>query len=166
MSIRRPPAVDPFPLRTSPTELVSEFLDQQWSTGAFAYAIVMDIPFGPIACLTSTPTGEWPRIVIDAREARRGVRALAERGARGFELVLASSSCLEDLRAFFTDRGYRNDADALYGSGDNGDISATPPHDDRFARALSVAMMIGGATLCVFAHDVDPVYLLSSIRRE
>lgn len=162
ISLGPSPAADPYPSRRSPIELVLELLDRQLNSGAFAYALVIDRPFGPIGRLISTPVAEWPRVVVNTDAARRGASVLAQHGAQGFELVIGSSSSHEDLRDFFIERGYRQTADALYGSGKPGDIGAAAPHDDRFAQALAVAMTLPARTLCVFAHDVDPVYVLSS----
>lgn len=142
-------------LRGSPIEVVRQCLDWQFRSATFDYAVLVDAPW-----LGSRTVARWPRIIADASEAQRGVSSLAERGARGFELVVGGTNTGEAIRDFLIASGYQYVGECPYGSKAAYDLSVAPL-SDTFTPALNVAMRLGACTLCVFAHDADPIYLLS-----
>ena len=83
-----------------------------------------------------------------------------EAAESGFRLILGVNSSLDDIVAAFTKLGYRVEGRGVYGDGGEHDPMMAAPSDVGLARGVQVASDLCGATLCMFAHDADPVYIL------
>jgi hypothetical protein len=103
----------------------------------------------------------WPQVIASADDAK-GARGDLEKMARsGFEVVIGTSSTLQELETFFRTLGYQEAGKGTYASGDEYDPVRAAWDKEGFLRAVLVATKLCGHTLCVFSHDGDPVYLLA-----
>jgi hypothetical protein len=103
----------------------------------------------------------WPQVIASADDAR-SARANLEKVARsGFQVIVGTNSGLRDLEALFESLGYQEAGKGTYAGGGEHDPVQAAWNKEGFMRAVAVAKKLCDHTMCVFAHDGDPVYLLA-----
>lgn len=106
-----------------------------------------------------TPHGH--NVITTAEDALHNMNDLKKSSLRGYELIFATTLSPDELEAFFKKHGYHCDGYALLGDRSKHDVFYAAWNDQKLMQALSLAKRLNAVTLCCFAHDADPVYIIS-----
>jgi hypothetical protein len=140
----------------SPAGLVSDFLDWQFKSGAFDAAVFAGSKSNLLVRPFSGRPAELPQVML-ASAMHDVYREVLQRAAvRGFELLVSSNSTERDLESFFQNQGYSLSSPCSVDS-----FTSAAWNRGMLEAALDVIARIAAQTVCCFAHDADPVYLLS-----
>ena len=104
---------------------------------------------------------EWPQVItsaIDARSARKDLEGIAK---AGFELIVGTKASPDNIESFFKKLGYTETGTGRFADESKHDPARAAWNKEGFSRAVNLASKLCDRTLCVFAHDGDPVYLLA-----
>jgi hypothetical protein len=132
--------------------------------GAFLDIALTSDVFRAVAFIAERPHESGPlRTVTDLTEAIRKRPVLERAMQAGFEVVFGIRMTIPALQAQFVAWGYRELGRGRFGAEDEHDPSTVPWNATKedFASAVEQAAL-HATTLCIFGHDADPVYLLST----
>jgi hypothetical protein len=149
------------PKSSGPIKDLPILFDWLLETGLFEFAVLAKKDVGILGALTSTRWPSWPQVVLETSDARVALPALIAAGTRGFELIVGAKVNHAELFAFLTRFGYREAGISGLGSGESHDLTRVSSHRESFNRGIVLATRLEAKCLCVFAHDADPIYLLS-----
>jgi hypothetical protein len=150
--------------RAFPSESLKPFFDWQFRTAVFDFAVVASSQANLLSRIVKrTDPSHWLKVVLDAGEARASQSSLEKKARAGFELLVATTSTVDDLRTFFADYGYHSVGEATLGDSSKHDLLGSW-NDTELLRALVLASRMKASAVCCFAHDADPIYLLVAAR--
>ena len=159
LDAEKPPRKPDFAL--SSLDLVRGFYEWQFQTGTFDFAIVSKTGSGTLFGFQKNQEAKPCQVILGIDQAKDALETLQVSANRGFEVIVASKSSLDDIKEFWKQKGYRLSGRSQLGSGGEHDLLPAAWNPDVLEHILSVASRMEGKTLCVFAHDADPIYLLS-----
>lgn len=100
-------------------------------------------------------------LIVNLEQAMQSQTDLEKAALRGYELVFATTSSTLTLEKFFNNYGYLCAGHARLGDRSKHDLFSASWNDKKMLQALSFCKRMGAASLCCFAHDAEPVYILS-----
>jgi hypothetical protein len=115
---------------------------------------VARIASGPFRRLT------WSCIVLSSAEARARRELLLKIAQRGFSLVIAVKVSVDELLAFFLERGFTVSGRGRFCEGDEHDPCSAAPDSSTLEEIVYIASRLSSQPLCVFAHEAEPIYVL------
>ena len=145
----------------SSLDLIKSFYEWQLKIGTFDFVLMSGSKDRPILSTLKKPEANLFRLISNAEEAVKTLADLQDTANRGFELVMASSSSIADIEGFWKQKGYRVEGSSPLGSGREHDLFSAAWNKDSLERMIYVAARMRAKSLCVFAHDADPLYLLT-----
>ena len=144
----------------NPDVTVKTFFDWLFEHGFFDFAVLAADRVGVLSSVLGSASRQLPGVWLDSATARKSVAEDVERVLKGFTVIFGTKATSDACQAFFTHRGYaaqnaeHNDVrDLLKGAWNS------PELED----AVRVAARLGATSYCCFAHDADPVYLLTLV---
>lgn len=150
----------------SSLDLVKSFYEWQFRAGTFDFALIARRGGGTLFGFHKTQEANLCQVILGIDQAKDALETLQVSANRGFELVVASNSSLDEIEEFWKQMGYRLSGRSQLGSRGEHDLLPAAWNPDVLEHTLSVASRMGGKTLCVFAHDADPIYLLTKITNQ
>ena len=145
----------------SPDELVKEFFNWQFKTGAFDFVVVSETDENPILKKMRPHKLNWPQVILESDNATLNQASFVRLALRGFQLIVATNSSANEVISFFGDRSYRQIGSSLFSSGEEHDPLRASWNRESLTRSVAIATRMGAKLICCFAHDADPIYLLS-----
>ena len=142
-----------------PDNPVGSFLDWLFESGTFGCAVL--VPTAGILRIKSAP--EWPQVIVDVNDARNSRAFLEKRAKSGFELVVGISMASEVVLEVFRGLGYDESSPRQFPNADLRDDLQATWNKESLVQAITVATKLCNQTLCVFAHDGDPIYVLTKL---
>lgn len=142
----------------SPTALINSFLDWQLTSGLFRYAVFA----AERGLFGSFRRGRnpFPAVCSSVSDAEKHRSLFVKRALRGFELIVANDNGPDVFGQFFTKFGYVASPAPLASNVGNSLMKAAW-NASELSPALELAVKLGGKVFCCFAHDADPVYVVS-----
>lgn len=141
----------------NPKTITKKFLDWQIEYDKFDYAVLAVRDDGFFSKIMGC-RNPFPSVCPSAKVARQQQDLLVEHMLRGFEVVLATKSSIEECCDFFEKFDYIQVADYMSDIDDSFLQSAW--NRKEICSALNVAMKLGSFSFFCFAHDADPIYIL------
>ena len=115
----------------------------------------------PQRTLRKSERNVWPQTTVTLSAAIDRRTSLQESGMSGFELVIGTSTDCDSAIQVFGKLGYQEAGRSICGSGDKHDPLAAAWNKVDLSNAVQIAARLSSGVLCIFAHDADPVYLLT-----
>ncbi len=146
---------------TSPDELVKDFFDWQFKTGAFDFVVASEADENSVLKMIRPHRLNWPQVILETENATLNQASFVRLALKGFQLIVATNSSANEVINFFGDRSYRQVGSSLFSSGEEHDPLRASWNRESLTRSVAIATRMGAKLICCFAHDADPIYLLS-----
>lgn len=138
---------------------VSRFFDWLLDTRSFGCAVLVP-ERGILQRIFHSHREARPQATISSEEFRARRPTFETAAMSGSRLVVGVRARSDILVAFFLGLGYHVEGTGLYASGDPHDPIGANWQAEDLMQCIDVATALGQSTLCIFAHDADPVYIL------
>ena len=138
------------------------FFDWQFQEKKFDFALIAPSRKKLLSIIfKEKPSFEHFDILLTQEEALRNKTELEKSALHGYELLFATKSNNKELEGFFKKYGYISTGSAHLGDHSKHDLLTASWNSKRLLHGLKLAHRMQAYTLCCFAHDADPVYILS-----
>ena len=107
-------------------------------------------------------SNDWPMVILSKAEVTDNLDVLEKSINAGFSSVIGTQCSLIALRDYFLRLGLTVDGQTRLGSGDDHDPLASS-WNPQLIQAIAVAERLCEHSLCIFAHDGSPVYILDAV---
>ena len=146
---------------TSPDELVKEFFDWQFKTGAFDFVVASKADDNFLLKIIRPHRLNWPQVILETENTTLNQASFVRLALKGFRLLVATNSSANEVINFFGERSYGQIGSSLFSSGEDHDPLRASWNRESLTRSVVIATRMGAKLICCFAHDADPIYLLS-----
>lgn len=147
----------------SPSTLVHAFIEWQLASNSFEYAVIAAQSSNRITKYFKA-NNSLDSLFISRESLKSSYSLIVECALYGFKLIIASTSSKEEFIEFFTRFGYVISIEDKTIAADTLLLRAAWNRSD-LSTALELALQRRGNVFCCFAHDADPVYLLTEVVR-
>lgn len=145
----------------SSLDLIKSFYEWQFRMGTFDFALILRSEGTSLFSALKKSESNVCKTILGIKEAEIALDTLQAASNRGFELVVASNSSIEEMEEFWKQKGYRVVSRSRLGTHKEHDLLTAAWNKEALERMIYIASRMGGKSLCVFSHDADPLYLLT-----
>jgi len=143
----------------NPDATVNGFLDWLFEGGFFDYAVIVADRANLLTSAFGSSSRQLPGVWLDSTTARKRATESLNRVLKGFEIIFGTTATPDVCQTFFTKLGY------VVRKAEHNDLKSgfleEAWNSQELEEAVRVAARLGAKCFCCFAHDADPVYLLT-----